>query len=39
MYVFTKEVITSMENILVALKIMQQEIQALHKSIACLQNN
>jgi hypothetical protein len=39
MYVLTKEVFASMENILVALKIMQQKNQALHKSIACLQNN
>jgi hypothetical protein len=39
MYVLTKEVIVSMENIHVALKIMQQKNQTLHESIACLQNN
>jgi hypothetical protein len=33
MYVLTKEVIASMENILVAIKITQQENQALHESI------
>jgi hypothetical protein len=39
MYVLTTEVIVSMENILVALTITQEENQALHKSIAYLQNN
>jgi hypothetical protein len=39
MYVLTKEVIVSMKNIHVSLKITQQENQALHESIARLQNN
>jgi hypothetical protein len=39
MYVLTKKVIASMENILIALRITQQENQALHKSTARLQNN